>query len=516
MKRVSILNHVIGPIMRGPSSSHTAGPWRIGRVSRDLLGSRPISARFLIHPSSSLSVCYHDQGSDLALLAGLLDIPLPDERFPHLLRLAPEMGLEARFELAPFPEADHPNSLFLFLQGENGKEVSLHARSVGGGSIEIASVDGHPVMIRGDRHELLVETGMETPVDSLLALLQSWDPSARQAVGASSRLFHASACEEPGEPLLKSLYCLSGNAIIRQSRPVMPPLKGAELFQDTPGLLQLAEQNGWSLGKAALANEEALLGVPRQELSREMELRLDVMLNAVESGLSLTGGMKLLRPVASSILAAESKGHLFLGGPHLRAAARAMAAMHVNGAGGVVCAAPTGGSAGVLPGILSTLILDFGLSKEKALDALWAAGAIGQALDRLSTFAAEVCGCQVEIGAAGAMGAAAVIEAAGGTARQACDAAATVFQNIMGSVCDLVQGIVEVPCHSRNAALASMAFLCADMVLGGYENPVPLDETLVAVDSVGRMLPEELRCTARGGLALCPSARAMRRLDIQE
>ena len=514
MKRVSILNHVIGPIMRGPSSSHTAGPWRIGRISRDLLGSKPTMARFLIHPSSSLSVCYHDQGSDLALLSGLLDIPLTDERFPRMLELAPEMGLQARFELTPFPEADHPNSLFLFLRGESGEEISLHARSVGGGSIEIASVEGHPVLIRGDRHELLLETPMDVPAELVLELLQSWDPSAHYEAGGSSRFFHVSACESPDELLLSRLRQFSSKALIRQSRPVMAPLKGTDLFQDTQALLRLAEEGGWSLGKAALANEEALLGIPRQELSREMEQRLVVMLNAVDSGLSMTGGMKLLRPMASSILDAESKGRLFLGGPHLRAAARAMAAMHVNGSGGVVCAAPTGGSAGVLPGILSTLILDFGISKEKVLDALWAAGAVGQALDRVSTFAAEVCGCQVEIGAAGAMGAAAVVEAAGGTARQACDAAATVFQNIMGSVCDLVQGIVEIPCHSRNAALASMAFLCADLVLGGYENPVPLEETLAAVDSVGRMLPEELRCTARGGLALCPSARAMPRLDI--
>ena len=148
MKRVSILNHVIGPIMRGPSSSHTAGPWRIGRIARDLLSSRPVGARCAIHPTSSLSVCYHDQGSDLALVSGLLGILLTDDRFPKMLDLAPALGLQARFELTPFPEADHPNSMRILLQGENGENVALHARSVGGGSIEIASVDGHPLMIR--------------------------------------------------------------------------------------------------------------------------------------------------------------------------------------------------------------------------------------------------------------------------------------------------------------------------------------------------------------------------------
>jgi L-serine dehydratase len=79
----------------------------------------------------------------------------------------------------------------------------------------------------------------------------------------------------------------------------------------------------------------------------------------------------------------------------------------------------------------------------------------------------------------------------------------------MGSVCDLVQGVVEIPCHTRNAAAASNAFLCADIVLGGYRNPIPLDETIDAMLAVGKMLPCELRCTARGGLAATPSALAM-------
>ena len=105
----------------------------------------------------------------------------------------------------------------------------------------------------------------------------------------------------------------------------------------------------------------------------------------------------------------------------------------------------------------------------------------------------------------------AVVEAAGGDAAQAADAAAISFQNTMGSVCDLVQGIVEIPCHTRNAVAASSAFVCADLILGGYRNPVPLDETVDAVLASGRMLPAELRCTARGGLAVTPSARDLKR-----
>ncbi|MBE3095521.1 MAG: L-serine ammonia-lyase, iron-sulfur-dependent, subunit alpha, partial [Planctomycetes bacterium] len=95
---------------------------------------------------------------------------------------------------------------------------------------------------------------------------------------------------------------------------------------------------------------------------------------------------------------------------------------------------------------------------------------------------------------------------ANGTARQAADAAAIAFQNTMGMICDLVQGLVEIPCHTRNAVAASSAFVCADLVVGGYANPIPLDETIDAVYAVGRMLPRELRCTALGGLAITPAA----------
>jgi L-serine dehydratase len=239
--------------------------------------------------------------------------------------------------------------------------------------------------------------------------------------------------------------------------------------------------------------------------------RYGVMARSVAAGLASDNpGLQLLQPSARSVWQAEAAGRVAVGGLHTRAAARAMAVMHHNSAGGVVCAAPTAGSAGTLPAVLVTLQEELGLDRRELTLALLAAGAIGVVVAERATFAAEVAGCQVEIGAAGAMAAAAVVEAAGGNAAQAADAAAIAFQNTMGSVCDLVQGRVEIPCHTRNAIAASSAFVCADLILGGYQNPIPLDETVDAVYAVGRMLPRELRCTALGGLALTPSALALR------
>jgi L-serine dehydratase len=275
-------------------------------------------------------------------------------------------------------------------------------------------------------------------------------------------------------------------------------------------MLDWAESQGCSLGQVALVYETSYLSMDERQVMAEVDRRLGIMQDAVHLGLSgRAPDMQLLATSAPSIMASEAEGRVVAGGLHTRAAARAMAVMHVNAGKGVVCAAPTAGSAGTIPGVLVTLMEEMDLSREKACDALLAAGAIGLAVAQRATFAAEEAGCQVEIGAAGAMAAAAVVVAAGGTPRQATDAAAIAFQNSMGSICDLVQGMVEIPCHTRNAVAASSAFVIADLVLGGYSNPIPLDETIDAVYAVGQMLPTELKCTARGGLALAPSARAM-------
>jgi L-serine dehydratase len=261
----------------------------------------------------------------------------------------------------------------------------------------------------------------------------------------------------------------------------------------------------------ALAHEAQLLGLSEPEVIAEMLRRYDIMVRSVERGLDPAfTGLQLLPACAGSVFRAEAEGRLAVRSLHTRAAARALAVMHVDGAMGVVCAAPTGGSAGVIPGTLVTLAEERALTREQIALALLAAGAVGMMLAIRGTFAAEVAGCQVEIGASGAMAAAAVVDAVGGTARQACDAAAIGFQNTMGTVCDLLHGMVEIPCHTRNATAAASAFVNADLILGGYTNFIPLDETIDAVYAVGLAMPSELRCTSKGGLAVTPSAKALK------
>ena len=128
--------------------------------------------------------------------------------------------------------------------------------------------------------------------------------------------------------------------------------------------------------------------------------RFKIMYQAVERGLdNEIRGMQLLEPRAREIFNREKSGLLAIGGLHTKAAARAMATMHVNSSMGVVCAASTGGAAGTIPGVIVTLVEEKDLSKEQVVSAMFAASAVGLILAIRGTFAAEVAGCQVEIGA---------------------------------------------------------------------------------------------------------------------
>ena len=512
MKEISIFNDVLGPVMRGPSSSHTAAPYHIGRLARSLLGDQPLAATFTFDPGGSFAEVYRQQGSDLGFVAGLMDWPLTGEGFPNALDRAAAAGVEVVFAVQPLPEADHPNTVEIKMRSRQGRHLRLVANSIGGGAIVCTRVEDWPVDLRGDAHEVLVvlEESAEAAVRELLV---GGDDVAlhRQAQGGRV-LLHVRHPSALGAETVAQIEALPGVRHLWTAAPIFFVQRGAPLFSSAAQMVSLAEERGCSLGKIALAYESALLGLPPAEILAETLRRYEVMQAAVHRGLESPPPMQLLPPSAPQIYRAEAEGRLALGGPHTRAAARAMAVMHVNGGMGVVCAAPTAGAAGTLPGVVVTLAEEQGLAGEKLALTLLAASGVGLIVARRATFAAEVAGCQVEIGAAGAMAAAAVVEAAGGGARQAADAAAIAFQNTMGLVCDLVQGIVEIPCHTRNAVAASSAFVCADLILGGYRNPIPLDETIDAVYAVGKMLPRELKVTALGGLAITPSAQALERL----
>ncbi|MEI3520390.1 MAG: L-serine ammonia-lyase, iron-sulfur-dependent, subunit alpha [Anaerosacchariphilus sp.] len=194
-------------------------------------------------------------------------------------------------------------------------------------------------------------------------------------------------------------------------------------------------------------------------------------------------------------------------GPVLgRAVAYAMAVLETNASMGLIVAAPTAGSSGIVPGVLLALEEQFHFTEAEMIQALYNAGAVGYLAMRNATVAGAVGGCQAEVGVASAMAASAAVELMGSSPKACLDAASTVLMNLLGLVCDPVGGLVEYPCQNRNAAGVAVALTSAEMALAGVPQLIPLDEMIAVMYNVGRRIPAELRETALGGCAAAPSA----------
>ena len=144
---------IIGPVMIGPSSSHTAGAARIGRVARQLLGEPPVKAVVSFH--GSFEKTYRGHGTDRAVVGGLLDMAVDDERLRRSLHIAKEQGLEVTFRAVHLRDA-HPNTVVVEAVGESDRRVRVQAASIGGGSIRVQYLDGLEVGFSGEKITLVI------------------------------------------------------------------------------------------------------------------------------------------------------------------------------------------------------------------------------------------------------------------------------------------------------------------------------------------------------------------------
>jgi L-serine dehydratase len=282
-------------------------------------------------------------------------------------------------------------------------------------------------------------------------------------------------------------------------------------FDSAKKLLSLCEQHNAPISEIMIRRETAISGRTRAQIQAAMAKSLAIMMDSAHQALCQElkpmGG--LIGGEARRLETRRAHHSPVCGGLMSKAIGYAMGVAEVNTSMGLIVAAPTAGSAGVIPGVLAALSEEFGFEKPELLAALFNAGAIGYLITRNATVAGAEGGCQAEVGAASAMAAAAVVELMKGTPAQCLDAAALALSNLMGLICDPVCGLVETPCQKRNAIGASNALISAEMALAGVGLGIPFDETVDAMYAVGRSMPSELRETALGGIASSPTACAL-------
>lgn len=279
-------------------------------------------------------------------------------------------------------------------------------------------------------------------------------------------------------------------------------------FKKAAELLSLCKEYDKPISQIMMDRECEMTEKPLDEIRSRMAVSLQIMRDATKEAINQPsqsmGG--LIGGESRKLSDLQSSGKNIAGNLLSKAIAYSMGVLEVNASMGLIVAAPTAGSSGVIPGVLLALQEEYDFTDDQIIDALFTCSAIGYLAMLNATVAGAVGGCQAEIGVAAAMAAAAVVELMGGTPEQCTDAASTVLMNMLGLVCDPVGGLVEYPCQNRNASGASNAIVAAEISLAGIHQLIPLDEMMDIMYTVGKKLPAELRETALGGCALSPSA----------
>ncbi len=509
----SIFNDVIGPVMRGPSSSHCAAAVRIGAIAREMMAGTIDSVLIEFHPGGSLATTHETQGSDMGLFAGLVGLQPDDDNLVASAELLRKAGVDVTIQISDFP-AEHPNTYKITLVNGATKHTII-ALSTGGGGILIKKIDSFAVSLRGDYYETLI-FHHETAA-SLISFLKSHTKTEvfLTVETPEMQLLEVKSHAALRPQLLSQLRARFQIAEIMRLSPVLPVLSRRDMsvpFSDIAEMLRYNVSKNLSLAELAVHYESSRGGISFHEVREKMRDVVGVMRNSIETGIDGTSyADRILGYQSGPFKDCMENGVLLEGGMLNRMILYVTAMMEQKSSMGIIVAAPTAGSCGVLPGACVAAADYLGRTDEEITEAMLAAGLIGVFISSYATFAAEIGGCQAECGAGSGMAAAALITLKNGTLSQALSAVSMALQNIFGMTCDPVANRVEVPCLGKNIMAAANALSCANMALANFDAVIPLDEVLSAMNEVGKSLPRELRCTALGGLSITETSRDIER-----
>ena len=509
MKKLpGIFNDVMGPVMRGPSSSHTAASWRIARIALDILNEPLKQALVEFDRDGAWAPNYREQGTTMGFDGGLSGLDITDERMKSADSYALQKDIVIEYLVSSFP-TDHANTVRLTLRGTAGKTVQIIAVSLGGGSFEIRVVNGFPVKLNGDQYVLMIFTVSKPDIsEELQKLIYPGVDLSTESKGEVVKYEFRSAYPFPAELMtqLKNQPFIDYISVIN---PIMPVISGREKelpFTTIPSLIDFARENGAGPGDLGLIYEECISGRSGEELSDMMKGIISIIHKSIDTGLKGTHYTdRILSQQSHLVTKAEQEGKIKESVVN-RIIANVTALMESKSAMEVIVAAPTAGSCGTVGGSLKAVSDNVGSSADELVKAYFAAGIVGAYFARGPGFSAEEYGCQVECGAASGMAAAGIVQLMGGTAKQAVDAASMAIQNMIGLICDPVADRVEVPCLGKNINAAVNAYASAIMAVSGFDAVIPLDQVIQTVADVGKTMPSCVKCTGQGGLAVTEAA----------
>jgi len=509
MKKLpGIFNDVIGPVMRGPSSSHTAASWRIARIGLNILNEPLEKALIEFDSNGAWAPNFREQGTTMGIDGGLLGLEITDERMKVADSYAREKGIIIEYQISSFP-TNHANTVRLTLSGVSHKKVQIIAVSLGGGSFEIRSVDGFPVKLSGDLYGMMIFTKNKPDIsDEIKAIIPfGVEFSSEQKEEVIKYEFKSSL--PFSDELIMQIKNHPEIDEIALIHPIMPVIAGRETempFTTVQSAIKYAEEKGLDLGDLGLIYEKCISGLSEDELIAKMKEIIQIIHKSIDTGLKGTQYADRILHQQSHLIAKAEKEGKIKDSVVNRIIANVSALMESKSAMEVVVAVPTAGSCGTVGGSLLAFSQFYGSTEKELIKAYFAAGIVGAYFAQGPGFSAEEHGCQVECGASAGMAAAAMVQLMGGTAEQALGAASMAIQNMIGLICDPVADRVEVPCLGKNISAAVNAYSSATMSISGYNYVIPLDQVIKTVSRVSKTMPSCNKCTGKGGLAITETA----------
>ena len=499
---------IIGPIMIGPSSSHTAGMARIGMMTNRIVAEEITAVHLSLSPM--LKSTYRGHRTDAALIGGTIGLRESSPEIREAIEIAHNRGIGTEIDFLPADQYPQ-NTALLNVTCRSGRQVAVLGTSVGGGSIAVSGVDGADMNLAPDAFHLVVWSNAALP-----AKLFPAEATIQSGAGPMEWITCATFSKMPEDALAEQIRGIPDVQKVSVVTPVLEYGVSLPTVQDLRSCEEacaLAQSRKLTLAEAAIRYEMSRSGFSREEIRSRMAKHFQQMKASVAEGAK---DNRLLYGLASGkdaklLMQKVIAGTTVSGGIVPLAVARALGVMEYNGSMGCIVAAPTAGSSGIVPGCMTTVQESYRLSDAQLVDALFVSGLMGVIMaNRGVSFSGSVGGCQGEVGVSSAISAAGLTSLFTDDTGKIVHAMAICLKNLLGLVCDPIAGPVEVPCIKRNAVGVANAFISADMALAGIESFIPPDEVIDALADVERRLPQELKCATVGGLASTCTAQRVR------
>ena len=482
-------NDVFGPVMQPGSSSHTAGPCRIGYLAGRLAKGKIKDITVRLDKNGSFAGTFGHMSEDLGMLAGAYGLLPDDERMFIINDLLDKEGITRRFDFTDLPAFSHPNAVQFVITDENGEKYTLSGNSTGGGMIETTEINGIPFRFLGDCYLTCIKADKAPEADGILT-------EKRDGL-----IFIRS--ERPAE--------IKDAEILFSLPPVLPVTslfsRQPQLFDSMAGWREYAEKNGMSLSEAAMEYEKRASGMSEEEITEKMKELRSYMKAQTEYVYS--DESRLFENPFTGYHFRDWKKYTDkktpVSGSLTPLALRYAFGVQAQSMGVKLVPGPMGTGGGYLYSAVRAVKETNGFSDEKELEGLFVAAGVGAICYTRTNPTGEITGCTGECGVCCAMASAAITHMAGGTPLMVENAASLALQTALGWPCDPIPGAKNQPCIGRVVTAVMMAPVFADMALSGKDAVIPFHEVVDEADRFGKEMPAKLKCTSCGGMCETPT-----------